>query len=338
MQTTQSVSAPATPSAGSAPPVRRPPIRSFSDKFSKSLNSLLPPVRLDASEIAPDFKALDATEQILENLKRTQETFDGWATEVNKYNGKNSEISGIIQTVDLLRNDVEAALQASNTMMQNQVEFGNVMNRILSVTAHSQFNRWSSGDSHDLERIGSSIADQSASLEQHVNAMKERVAALEQEVRTIAESQAQKNKVPWFQRIAASFKAILDTCTVILRFAAIVLPLIPALGPAAAVACATAQTVTSSASHVMGEIANMKPDLEQDRFLFQIPTEAKKVQQRLDAFPAYQSILRAEVATQSGRVVKMKNEEELKLAKEEWKRYLKRVNSFGEMKKTIAVA
>ena len=55
--------------------------------------------------------------------------------------------------------------------------------------------------------------------------------------------------------------------------------------------------------------------------------EVVRVQARLDAFPAYQRVLRAEIALQSGRTVRMRSESELGRAQLLWESHLETLTS-----------
>ncbi|EJD41620.1 hypothetical protein AURDEDRAFT_126942 [Auricularia subglabra TFB-10046 SS5] len=299
-------------------PKRQPTLRQNS--LVRAVNALMPAVKLSADDVMPDSEGAKAIADMTKELETSVAMFGDWERQLGHYSGP-EEWNHVVQGIQGLQEDAEAALQACRQMRTNQRQFAAAMTKMLQRSQYSANQRLQEG-SDELLRVGEDIAGQSTALQHHVAAMRDRAKQLEKDISS-AKVAGRTAARSWKQNLAKTLKAIFRACSTLLTALAAVLPSVPSFGPPAAILAGTAGAISGGLADGAGQIERYyNKTLKKEIMLTSTAQEVRTVINRLGGFPAYQRVLEAEMALQSGRVVRMRSGGELRRATELWRTHM----------------
>ncbi|KAH7102212.1 hypothetical protein BKA62DRAFT_700638 [Auriculariales sp. MPI-PUGE-AT-0066] len=286
----------------------------------RAVNSFMPAIKLDAEDILPDSSAAKAIADMTKELEASVKTFTSWESQLGKYSGP-EEWDNVVRGVRAMQEDAEAALQASRQLRMNQKHFASAMMKLLQKSQYNSTQRLLDG-SAELLLVGEQIAEQSNSLQQHVAGMREKAQQLSGDIE-VAKVASKKAPKSWSQTLAKSVKAIFRACSIMLTALAAVLPAVPSVGVPAALLAGTSGAISGGIADGAEQIEKYyNRTLKKEILLTSAAQEVKGVILRLSTFPAMQRVLEAEMALQSGRVVRMRSGGELNRATEAWRLHM----------------
>ncbi|KZS90935.1 hypothetical protein SISNIDRAFT_457280 [Sistotremastrum niveocremeum HHB9708] len=294
----------------------------------------LPPVQLDAADIAPDLRTVDAIGDMIDDLRRAQTTFDGWITDVAKYGKKSDQaIQRIMTEVTDLRADTSQALETATEILAAQRIFANTVVEALFIASSSSAEspRLFQDDAYRLQSLGNTISF-------HSDVLRDRIILVQQRVQRIRETAEQMTNEriqnpSRSDRIRKWLGIVLDVCTALLTAVSFLLVHLGIFGlavgivaPVVPVALGVAAGVTQLGSMVVAKLQE-RINVRNQYFDVQLPAEARLVEQRLQGFPAYIAMVQVEIAAQTGRIINMRTRRELEAAQTHWEDHLIYLNN-----------
>ncbi|KZS96736.1 hypothetical protein SISNIDRAFT_547485 [Sistotremastrum niveocremeum HHB9708] len=296
--------------------------------FARSLNRLRRPIYLDAEDTAPDSNVVDALRNMYTQLKSAEATFEGWIAEIEQSSGKDQQVTAVQDAVNVLHNDVSQAIHAATTLAQDHCSYAGLMTQMLITASRSSSRKLSFDKSTIFQRLSGSIVEQSNALEVQIAQMKERIALLQRDVNNLALERRSKPSTQ--QKVATWLESALKLCAMVAEAVAFALPMLaPQFGSHATTftSIAASAAVASAATSAWVEQEKIHHRLSHPAFFTRIPVDAEQLYTQLSAFPAYQLIFQADILASTGRVVKMRNRDELERTKSDWQSQLLLLNS-----------
>ncbi|KZS90942.1 hypothetical protein SISNIDRAFT_174103 [Sistotremastrum niveocremeum HHB9708] len=294
--------------------------------------------QLAAEDIAPDVKGTQAAQEMMDDLKAMQNTFDEWDGVIRvTRKSANIEALEVVKTVDLLRNETTRAREVLENIIQGRSTFAAVMVDVLSHASNSICPRIL--DHHDrakceeIERLTSEISTHSIILNENMKQIEIQVQTLQSGIEALEQSRRNREQESLALFIVRWLNRAFEFLAKILCIAAPILGFISAVGPIALGAVAgtvAVATIGSKLTRHYEKKMTRRSDLEillQTRIRSEIPM----VYSRLKAFPTYQNLLLAQLAAQSQKVVRMKDNTEYRKAKDAW---IEEVASLKDLVKT----
>ncbi|KZT38721.1 hypothetical protein SISSUDRAFT_1061757 [Sistotremastrum suecicum HHB10207 ss-3] len=303
-------------------------LRSRKKSATQSLYSRAPTsLKLSASDLTPDISAREALKQIQEGLQDLRDKFEDWkSTKPKRRKVSDPKAEKLFLIIDILHNDAEAARETTAKVIASHTAFAQIFENVLSNASESSKPRLFRDPDEERIELMKQVADDihryTAVLEDRIEHIRTGASNLEQHVRDMEKSSSKRN--PWPSRIAAFVKYALSICSIVLAIATPILALFPGCGLVLSAAAGASSAAAAAASVAAGCIEKRLKKLTPVEELIQkrIPQEMLQIHRNLQAFPAYQNILLAEITVQSGQAVRMASREELADSQEQWSSHL----------------